>query len=137
MASFIGLLIRNIKVNNPPEVEKKADALRCGILGAARIAPAAIILPSKSHPDVTIVAVAARDKGKAETYARKHSIPKTYSGRSGYQGWQSGFCFSVVDGFAHAWGQCLDMLDDQEIDIIYNPVRSFPAINLNPFVNIY
>ncbi|KAH8111016.1 NAD-binding protein [Phellopilus nigrolimitatus] len=92
MASFIGLLIRNIKINNPPEVEKKADALRCGILGAARIAPVAIILPSKSHPDVTIVA--------AETFARKHSIPKTYSGRSGYQ----------------------DMLDDQEIDIIYNPL---------------
>ncbi|PYH88055.1 putative oxidoreductase [Aspergillus ellipticus CBS 707.79] len=59
----------------PPAVEKKSDALRFGILGAAKIAPLALVTPAKSHPEVIIQAVAARDLTRAEEFAKKHGIP--------------------------------------------------------------
>lgn len=65
---------------------KVEGALRCGILGAARIAPSALITPAKSHSEFIIHAVAARDKIKAEKYAKTHGIPKVYFGKTGYQG---------------------------------------------------
>lgn len=49
--------------------------IRVGILGAAKIAPAAVITPAKDNPDFTVVAVAARDHGRAEAYAKEHGIP--------------------------------------------------------------
>ena len=60
--------------------------MKCGILGAARIAPAAVIVPAKSHSEFIKYAVAARDKTKAEKYAKQHGIPNVYYGTSGYQG---------------------------------------------------
>ena len=69
--------------------QKSKEPLRFGILGAANIAPAAIIQPATSHPDVVIAAVAARDETKARTFARKHAIQKVYFGKDGYQS-QSG-----------------------------------------------
>lgn len=45
--------------------------------------PDAVILPARSHPEVTIYCVAARDRNRADIYARKHNIPvvhDTYSG---------------------------------------------------------
>ena len=39
------------------------------------IRPAAIIHPAKSHPEVIIAAIAARDQGKANAYAQKYDIP--------------------------------------------------------------
>lgn len=74
------------QASNPPRVAKTENALRFGILGAARIAPDALIRPARNHPDVKIVAVAARDKKKAETYAKKWEIAKVYHGKDGYQG---------------------------------------------------
>lgn len=65
---------------------KNADALRFGILGAARIAPNALIIPAISHPDVVVLAVASRDASKASAYAKKHRISKVYSGDDCYQG---------------------------------------------------
>ncbi|RYP42282.1 hypothetical protein DL767_000446 [Monosporascus sp. MG133] len=59
----------------PPVVEKKSDAIKFGILGAAKIAPMAIITPAKSHPEVIVQAVAARDRARAEEFAKKHGIP--------------------------------------------------------------
>jgi predicted dehydrogenase len=53
------------------------DHLRIGILGAARIAPAAIVRPAREVPEVTVAAVAARDPQRAEKFARKHGITKT------------------------------------------------------------
>jgi predicted dehydrogenase len=50
------------------------EGLRVGILGAARIAPAALIKPARSVPEVTVAAVAARDADRASAFARKHSI---------------------------------------------------------------
>ncbi|TQM26376.1 putative dehydrogenase [Nocardia bhagyanarayanae] len=52
--------------------------LRIGILGAARIAPAAIVQPAGRNPEVVITAVAARDRSRAELFARKHGIPRSY-----------------------------------------------------------
>lgn len=37
MASFLGLVQRLRQMNNPPIADKKADALKFGILGAANI----------------------------------------------------------------------------------------------------
>jgi predicted dehydrogenase len=51
--------------------------LRIGVLGAARIAPAAIIAPARSVDGVTVAAVAARDPVRAAAFARKHGVPAT------------------------------------------------------------
>jgi predicted dehydrogenase len=55
---------------NPPR------DLRLGILGAARIAPEALVRPARRVPGVIVAAVAARDPRRAETFARRHGIPK-------------------------------------------------------------
>jgi predicted dehydrogenase len=47
-----------------------------GILGAARIAPAAVVRPARSVPEVTISAVAARDESRGQKFAAKHGIPR-------------------------------------------------------------
>ena len=60
--------------------------LRIGILGAAQIVPFAIIDPAKSHPDVEVYAIAARDIAKAEKFAKKHRIKRWFGGQNGYQG---------------------------------------------------
>jgi predicted dehydrogenase len=75
--------------------------MRIGILGAAGIAPAAIIRPVRRRGssavggDVTVAAVAARDEERAARYAAEHGIPAWYGG---YQ----------------------RLLDDPSIDLIYN-----------------
>jgi predicted dehydrogenase len=51
------------------------EKIRIGVLGAAKIAPNAIILPAAKRDDVEIRAVAARDRGRAEAYAAHHGIP--------------------------------------------------------------
>ncbi|KAF1958755.1 oxidoreductase domain-containing protein [Byssothecium circinans] len=97
MATLFGFMKRLYLVANPPTATKNEDAVRFGILGAANIAPAALITPAKSHPDVIVAAVAARDPKKAETFAKKYGIPivhKTYD----------------------------DLIADPSIDCIYNPL---------------
>lgn len=71
--------------------------LRIGILGAARIAPMALVRPARSVAGVEVSAVAARDEGRARAFATKHGIPQ------------------VHDSYAA-------MLADPEIDAIYNPL---------------
>ncbi|WP_217428581.1 Gfo/Idh/MocA family protein [Microlunatus speluncae] len=71
--------------------------LRIGVLGAARIAPAALIGPARDDPAVEVAAVAARDRARAEAFARKHGIPMAYDD---YQA----------------------LLDDPELDAVYNPL---------------
>lgn len=51
-----------------------AESLRIGALGAARITPMALLRPAKTVPEVQVVAMAARDRGRAEKFARKHGI---------------------------------------------------------------
>jgi predicted dehydrogenase len=50
--------------------------IRVGILGAAKIAPAALIVPARDNADFTVVAVAARDRVRAAAYAKEHGIPE-------------------------------------------------------------
>jgi len=73
------------------------SALRIGILGAARIAPMALIRPARDTARVSVTAVAARDRGRAEKFARKHGIEK------------------VHDDYP-------SLLADPEVDAIYNPL---------------
>jgi predicted dehydrogenase len=71
--------------------------LRFGILGAARIAPAALLRPARDLPAATVVALAARDRTRAETFARRHDIPRVHTSYA-------------------------DLLADPEIDAVYNPL---------------
>lgn len=69
--------------------------LKIGILGAARIAPQAIIDPAARRDDVTIHAVASRRIGAAGPYAEAHGIGIAYDGYD-------------------------DLLADPAIDLVYN-----------------
>ncbi|TVY22515.1 hypothetical protein LHYA1_G008416 [Lachnellula hyalina] len=80
---MISLLIRVYTSFVPPTPEKKSDAVRLGILGTAQTAPLSLVLPAKSHPEVVLQAVAARDRTRAEAFAKKHGIPDV---RDTYQG---------------------------------------------------
>ena len=71
--------------------------LRIGTLGAARITPMALIWPARTTAGVSVTAVAARDRGRAEKFARKHRIGK------------------VHDDYG-------SLLADPEIDAVYNPL---------------
>lgn len=71
--------------------------LRIGILGAARIAPAALIKPARRVDGVEVAAIAARDKGKADAFARKHGIARVHDSYDA-------------------------LLADPDIDAIYNPL---------------
>jgi predicted dehydrogenase len=74
-----------------------AEPLRLGILGAARIAPMALIAPARRVASATVVAVAARDAGRARAFAARHGIPRV-----------------------HASYEAL--LADPEIEAVYNPL---------------
>lgn len=123
-----------------------ADApppLKFGILGAAKIAPSALITPAKSHPEVVIYAVAARDLGKAQKFAKDHGIEKVYGGSGAYQGAYPSstgllrFSCSVICLVQLTGGRWLqrlmltttELLNDPEIDAIYNPVRLRPSLS--------
>ena len=68
------------------------------MLGAARITPTAVVKPAHALPDyATVVAVAARDRGRAEKFARKHDIPTVHES---YE----------------------DLLADRNVDAVYNPL---------------
>lgn len=54
--------------------------IRIGILGAAKIAPGALIEPAKGRQDIHIVAVAARDPARAQAFADQHDIPIALAG---------------------------------------------------------
>jgi predicted dehydrogenase len=72
--------------------------VRIGVLGAARITPTAVVKPARQLPDdATVVAVAARDRGRAAKFAAKHQIP------------------TVHDTYE-------DLLADPEVDAVYNPL---------------
>jgi predicted dehydrogenase len=78
------------------EVEA-GSKLRIGILGAARIAPLALINPAKENGEVVVAAVAARDVSRARSFAAKHGIAR------------------VHDGYEA-------LITDPELDAVYNPL---------------
>jgi predicted dehydrogenase len=71
--------------------------LRIGVLGAARIAPAALIRPARHVHGVKVVAVAARDPERARAFAGKHHIDRTL-------------------------GTYAELVTDPDIDAVYNPL---------------
>ncbi|MFI5894543.1 Gfo/Idh/MocA family protein [Actinoplanes sp. NPDC051513] len=52
--------------------------MRIGVLGAARIAPAALMKPARIVEGVEVAAVAARDRRRAEAFAAKHGVPAVH-----------------------------------------------------------
>jgi len=71
--------------------------LRIGVLGAARIAPAAVVRPGRRVEGVEVAAVAARDPARARAFATKHGVPR------------------VIDTYDH-------LIADPELDAVYNPL---------------
>ena len=54
-------------------------ALRIGVLGAARIATNALLVPALDDPEVEVAAVAARDQERAARMAAAYGIPRVLS----------------------------------------------------------
>jgi predicted dehydrogenase len=52
--------------------------IRIGILGAARIAPVAMVKPAAAESDAEVTAVAARDLQRARQFGAKHEISTAY-----------------------------------------------------------
>jgi predicted dehydrogenase len=73
------------------------DRVRLGTLGAARIAPAAVVKPARNIDEAELLAVAARDRSRAQAFASKHGVPR------------------VHESYAA-------LIADPEIDAIYNPL---------------
>lgn len=73
-------------------------SLRIGVLGASRIADLAIVGPARQLGH-RLVAVAARDRGRAELSAEKHGVER------------------VLDCYA-------DVIADPEVNAIYNPLAN-------------
>ncbi len=71
--------------------------LRFGILGAARIAPDALVKAAQNVPAAEVVAIAARDPGRAREFATANRIPR------------------VVATYD-------DLVNDPGLDVIYNPL---------------
>jgi predicted dehydrogenase len=71
--------------------------LRIGVLGAARIAPNALVRPARRVPGAVVAAVAARDPRRAEAFAHKHGIGRVHSSYD-------------------------ELLADPTIDAVYNPL---------------
>jgi predicted dehydrogenase len=67
------------------------------MLGAARIAPAALVRPARALAGVELRALAARDPGRANRFAARHGIPRVHAS---YQ----------------------DLLADPELDAVYVPL---------------
>jgi predicted dehydrogenase len=71
--------------------------VRIGVLGAARIAPSAVIAPAGRIEDARVVSVAARDRQRATAFAAKHGIER------------------VAESYRA-------LLEDPDVDAIYNPL---------------
>jgi predicted dehydrogenase len=78
-------------------VSELAAPLRIGVLGAARIAPSALIKPAKDNAEVVVAAVAARDGSRARAFAAKHGIAR------------------VHENYAA-------LIADPDLDAVYNPL---------------
>ncbi|AHH95809.1 Gfo/Idh/MocA family oxidoreductase [Kutzneria viridogrisea] len=74
-----------------------SGTVRIGVLGAARIAPQAVIAPARASAEASVVAVAARDAERAAAFAARHGVPKVHAS---YE----------------------DLLADPDITAIYNPL---------------
>jgi predicted dehydrogenase len=71
--------------------------VRIGILGAARIAPQALITPARGNDEVVVAAVAARDVARGRDFAAKYGIARVHDS---YQA----------------------LVTDPDVDAVYNPL---------------
>ncbi len=71
--------------------------LRIGILGAAKIAPLALVKPARRTGKAMVTAVAARDRERAEAFATTHHIPRVL-------------------------GSYEELVNDPDVDAVYNPL---------------
>ena len=71
--------------------------VQIGVLGAARIAPPALIKPAQANADVVVGAIAARDVSRAQAFAAKHDISRVHDSYDA-------------------------LLADPNLDAIYNPL---------------
>ncbi|NUR03299.1 MAG: Gfo/Idh/MocA family oxidoreductase [Streptomyces sp.] len=78
--------------------EPVREPLRIGVLGAARITERALIDPARTA-DHRLVAVAARDRSRAEAFAAEHGVER------------------VADSYAA-------LLADPEVEVVYNPLAN-------------
>jgi predicted dehydrogenase len=60
--------------------KERNGTVRIGVLGAARIAPNALIRPAALDPEAEVVAVAARDRRRAKRFAARHHLAKAFGG---------------------------------------------------------
>ena len=74
------------------------EPLRLGILGAARITELAVIKPAKIT-GTRLAAVAARDTARATAFAELHGIDRVHA-------------------------SYLDVINDPEVEAIYNPLAN-------------
>lgn len=65
-------------VSNSGAAEAPHSTIRLGILGAAGIAPQAVIRPCRRRRDLTVQGIAARHPDRARSYAATHGIPVSY-----------------------------------------------------------
>ncbi|MFE2387205.1 Gfo/Idh/MocA family protein [Streptomyces althioticus] len=72
--------------------------LRIGILGAARITERSLVAPARAGGH-RLVAVAARDRSRAEAFAAAHGVERTL-------------------------GSYADLLADPEVEVVYNPLAN-------------
>jgi predicted dehydrogenase len=59
-------------------VSGRGAPVRIGILGAARVAPGALIIPANENAEVVVAAIAARDVARAEAFAAKYGIARVH-----------------------------------------------------------
>ena len=71
--------------------------LRFGVLGAARIAPKALVSPISKIDSAVVTRVAARDRGRAEAFASENGIPE------------------VSDSYEA-------LINADDVDVVYNPL---------------
>ena len=66
------------RLGSSASVGSVSGRVRIGVLGAARIAPLALIKPAKENVEVVVAAVAARDAARAQAFAAEHDIARVH-----------------------------------------------------------
>lgn len=99
------------------------------MLGAARIGPAGLVLPAKSHAEAVVVAVASRDAAKVNAYAKRHGIPRTYDGTNCYESEPD--LFINLHTLADRYTLLQGLLKDPEVDAVYIAVSATLRATLN------
>jgi len=78
--------------------DEPREPLRIGILGAARIAPAAIVYPAHVG-EHRLVAVASRERARGEAFAQQHQVERVYES---YR----------------------ELIEDPDVDVVYNALHN-------------